>query len=766
MDFRKKILIFVGMICFMSVCILGAMHYVNAEQSETTEKNVKIKSSPIQSGTMEALSNRQVHPFKEDQLENQFDLDGFTKIAQSESSELWLNETWNTLRIKNKKTGYIWGGTAVEGAEGLSKSWNNYSNSIVAIECFDESGMQKRYSLTSDANTTYHIKENGFTLFADFSEIGISFETEVVFENNKLSFSVKEESITEGTNEQTFRLATMIFLPFLGASHSDEVDGYMLIPDGSGALIRFQKPAQYSSTFAAKVYGKDLGIETLLVPSDLNAHRPNDYMVQEPQILMPIYGVVHGAYQNGFLSVIERGAEYASIMATPAITNNPYNWAAACFEFRQKYVKNISRKEGAGAVVPQEHRNEISPALSIYILDGKEAHYDGMAVFYRDLLNSQNELKEVSMDNEKFPIRIEVLGGDLREEFIGKSFQLFTNTKEASQIVERLWNKGMTNLSFIYKGYTKNNEAGRAFISKVGNKSDFYKLEEQVEREGGRFYYYLNPLSANVDQINKRKEAANNLSNMVIKLNRSNKALMYQDTFFYRLSEVERRIEKVLENKGYGDSTQFAVDELSYRLFGDFTSKRESTRGENLEYTMKLIEKTAGNKAIPMYTPNQYLWKYTSEFYNVPLSGGQFLYETDTVPFIQIVLSGSIPMFGLPLNTGTYSTERLLRHIEYGVAPSFIVNACDSIALYKTAQEDYFSTNFDDWEEFLHEAYDFISKALQPVQGQAIIEHKAIEDGFICVTYENGTKVYVNYTDVQKSDGNVTVNPNWYSVVE
>ena len=52
-----------------------------------------------------------------------------------------------------------------------------------------------------------------------------------------------------------------------------------------------------------------------------------------------------------------------------------------------------------------------------------------------------------------------------------------------------------------------------------------------------------------------------------------------------------------------------------------------------------------------MYQPNGYLWKYTSEMYDLPLTGGQLLYESDTVPFLQIVLNGSADLFSAPVNT-------------------------------------------------------------------------------------------------------------------
>ncbi|MDD4494547.1 MAG: DUF5696 domain-containing protein [Eubacteriales bacterium] len=751
----------------VSVLYMKSEYMANATSAEGEAAALKMETRSLASDMMEALSNRQVHPFISAETKNQFDLAGFEMVADTEQVELWLCREWNTLRIRNKNTGYLWGGLPLTGAEGLNKTWNNYGNSIAAIECFDESGTEKRYGLSENAVTEYIINDKGFECQVNFGELGISFTVSVSLNNNKLTFHIDEESITEGIDNSLFRLKSITFLPYLGASFSDSIDGYMMIPDGSGALIRFQKPAQYTSTFAGRVYGKDLGIEPLGQPSDLQAYRPNDYVIEEPQVIMPVYGIVHGVKQNGVFAVIEKGAEYASILATPALSNNPYNKVSARFEFRQKYNKNINRKKGAGAVVPQEHRNRISPQLSLFIINGREAHYDGMAGLYRDILLKGKVLQKTNNNGAGVPIKLELLGAGLRKEFIGKSLRIFTDVADISRIAELLSAKGITNVSYVYKCYTKNNEVGSGWLGKLGSKNEFGSLLNQINAYNGRFFLYLNPVSANKDQVNVRTEAANNLSNVVIEVSRNNNALMYDSTYFYRFDNVSDRMSAAADSfKDLDHLTGFALDEITYRLYGDFTSGREKTRDENLTTIISLADSFAGDRKLPLYQPNEYLWKYASEFYSTPLSNGQFLYETDTVPFLQIVLSGSMQLYGASLNTGSYSQERLLRHIEYGVAPSFTVTKCDSLALYKTTQEDYISTNYGDWEGYIEEAYHTVSDALDMAYGHSIIEHIALEDGFIKVTYDNGVKIYVNYTPEEKTDGEVKVQPGWFRAVQ
>ena len=162
--------------------------------------------------------------------------------------------------------------------------------------------------------------------------------------------------------------------------------------------------------------------------------------------------------------------------------------------------------------------------------------------------------------------------------------------------------------------------------------------------------------------------------------------VMYADTWYFRPSEVARRLAAAVGNATYGDA--IALDGISFQLYGDFTSGHEMQRDAVLEQTLTLVEELDQGK-IPMYQPNGYLWKYTSEMYDLPLTGGQLLYESDTVPFLQIVLNGSADLFSAPVNTRGCSTDRLLRMVEYGVYPSFVVTSAESTELYGTAQEPY-----------------------------------------------------------------------------
>ncbi|HWP22474.1 MAG TPA: DUF5696 domain-containing protein [Candidatus Cryosericum sp.] len=702
----------------------------------------------------EGASNRQVHLFSQEPVTSGFDVSGFRKVAGSAKAELWLNEQYGTLRIVALDTGYVWGALPLEDAEGLNKSWNGYGNSIAAIECFDESASVTRLSFGKDARVNYEETPEGLLCQADFGEVGIRFSVLVKLDGDRINFSLVPGSLEEGLNGSTYSIKSLTFLPYLGASLNDSIDGYLFIPDGSGALIRFQKARNYSSTYAARVYGSDMGITST---ASMTAY----YMKDEPQVYMPVYGVVHGARQNALFGVVESGAEYTSIIATPAQANNPYNAVSARFEYREKYVKNINRREGAGATIAQEEKNPVTPSLSLYVLTGDEAHYDGMAVKYRSILEQSGTLTRSGSQGET-PLRVEVLGADKKVEFFGMSEKVFTTAEQAGEIAKAIAESGVQRLDMVYRCYAQNNEAGAKPVARLGDKEAFQKLHDTLLALGGTLYYRLDPLKANEDQITLRTEAANNLSAMEITTYTGEEWSLYDHFYYYRLSEAEKRVERAREQNVYDGS--FALDGISHLLYSDFTSKHVHTRAENLASGAALTAELAESGRIPMYQPNEYLWQYASSAYDMPVNSGQYLYVTDTVPFLEMVLGGSAELFCEPMNVGVYSRPYFLRLIEYGVFPSFAVTACDSYDLFQTAQEGYYSTAFADWQPQMLEAYGYLSGALNQIGSRTIVRHECVEEGLIRVTYDNGARVYVNYTPTQKTCDGVTVQPNDYAV--
>ncbi len=98
--------------------------------------------------------------------------------------------------------------------------------------------------------------------------------------------------------------------------------------------------------------------------------------------------------------------------------------------------------------------------------------------------------------------------------------------------------------------------------------------------------------------------------------------------------------------------------------------------------------------------------------------------------------------------------------------PSFVVTESESIELYNTAQEKYSSTNFNDWEKSIVDSYRLVSDGLSNVAGSSIMRHDALDKGLIRVKYENGTMIYINYTDMPQQADNRNIPAKSYLTVD
>jgi uncharacterized protein Usg len=131
------------------------------------------------------------------------------------------------------------------------------------------------------------------------------------------------EKVWDPKNEEevSYPLNSLSVLPYFGAGSVDD-EGYMFIPDGSGALIYFNRSAPLAEPYSRRVYGQDHAAVPL---------REYSSMLKE-QIYLPVFGVVKGG--QAFLAIIEEGDASSRIEAMLPGMRDSYNKVWASFEVR------------------------------------------------------------------------------------------------------------------------------------------------------------------------------------------------------------------------------------------------------------------------------------------------------------------------------------------------------------------------------------------------------------------------------------------------
>src|SRR4029079_18279185 len=109
---------------------------------------------------------------------------------------------------------------------------------------------------------------------------------------------------SELTDDERTPLLSISPLPNFGAAIDDE-KGYLLLPDGPGALVRFKSVhATYVQNFAEEIYG---------LPTYTFVPKPTR------DVRMPIFGIAYSdAQPAAVLGIVTQGDHHAQLEGSPA----------------------------------------------------------------------------------------------------------------------------------------------------------------------------------------------------------------------------------------------------------------------------------------------------------------------------------------------------------------------------------------------------------------------------------------------------------------
>jgi hypothetical protein len=176
--------------------------------------------------------------------------------------------------------------------------------------------------------------------------------------------------------------------------------------------------------------------------------------------------------------------------------------------------------------------------------------------------------------------------------------------------------------------------------------------------------------------------------------------------------------------------------------------------------TIDLFEATFASSPLPINakTPNAYLWKHIDRFLETPVFPTQYILQTDTVPFLQLVLHGTMEMYAPYANFSFYTQRDILRMIDYNVYPSFALTYEPAHLLSSTNSLKYFSTEYAVYRDIIKRVHTEVSAALSQVKGREWLNRTVLAEGVILNEYSGGIKILINYTDDSYVYSGVTVN--------
>lgn len=665
----------------------------------------------------------------------------FEKVLTVGQFELWIDPTTGTsgtgaIRVVNTQTGYVWCSDVPNYSVSSNSTKRAMKSSIQMSYTSIDKPREFKYDVTANSNIDLQIDKSQLANSIISYKINhtaskIEFTYTIKLTNHGLEFELLRSSIKE--NNPKFILKDIQVFPYLGTTINKETPGYVFIPSGNGALVRYSSESILSSTgYTQRYYGSD----------------ENYLGNNEADILsLPVFGMVHGVDQDAMFTRIKSGAAMAKLTYIPAVANNPFNRAYNTFTYREATSINIPG--GSKVDVYDEELCNEDISISYSFLSNEKANYVGMATRYRQELVSDNILIS-NPQSGSTNVHIDVFGGETENGILFDKFVKMTTTNQILKINDELSdiidNHIVYTLRGFYNGgYSYQSYHNTKFNSKLGSLSDL---------EGLDYSLYYNP----VESYNEKLSYP---SNVLVSMNNEKHYIEMEKNEKYKFyTNVDSVVSGVVATLEKYDNV--AIDALGYRLYGD------ENAGYRRTDTMNKYEQLFGSKQQKLYRPNEYLLSNTSDYLTAPLYHGRLRFITDSVPFLQIALRGYVDYYSSYLNFSTNQEIDMLKCIEYGSNPAYLISYEESHLLSNTLSNHLYATHYESNKATMMHQITEITNALNHVVGQTIADRQVLQSGVVVVSYSNNVKIYVNYNSASdyKINDQTVVKAMSYKVVE
>ncbi|MCS6843790.1 MAG: DUF5696 domain-containing protein [Caldilineales bacterium] len=672
----------------------------------------------------------------------------YRPAAENERFQLYVDFDTLAFKLVDRRSGYVWhsGVDELQPGDRLNRAWQAFARSGVSIEHLDRKAVPKRLSL-ANANRTLTVTPAADGVDADlaFDDVGIRLRLSLRLEEDGVRVEVPFASIREENPD--FRLGVLYLYPFLGATRGGSVPGYMLLPDGTGSLVRFADATKARNMFYGRYYGPDLGMAAVL-PFDPQVNRPLP-------LSAPVYGLVHGEGQHAMLSVVERGAAYAELQVHPAGIITNFNFIHHAFIYNQSYFQATNRA-GAGVTTVQAQPNAFDVVVHYRFLTGADADYVGLARSYQRYLVERGMLRRRDVGrSDAIGVRLEFLGGDKEKVLLWSRFVPMTTVAQMRDILADL---AIPRAEAVYYGWQPSGASSMPprrlrLEPALGDLDDLRRLAQEVQAGGGQLSLYLDPQAALVDEpgYSPRNDLAMAITNVNLRGFNRNHPNYYLS--FRPLQALYTPLAESVAEAGLG----LALDGVSNVVYSDFRKSAPMNREQAIQARRELLAQV--DLPLAFYRPNDYLFDLMRAYFDMPLGDNGYIYTHEAVPFLPVVLAGYVPYYGTALNFSPNLQEDLLRHADFGIYPSFFVTYEGTAAMLNTASNWIFTSAYAQWKEPIQQAYRWLNGVLGPVVGQEIVGRRQLADGVFATAYANGLEVVVNYTDRPFAAGGLTVPP-------
>ncbi len=677
----------------------------------------------------------------------------FQLVAENDALRLYLHPSSTQVIVEDKRNGRFWSSNPVAGLNGGEGPSSDREQAVFFLLYTDarRSDPSFKHTLSAEPEIGYASIERGVWVEYRIPSLGMQFDIVYQLGPDYLEVRVPQSTMAEGA-ENVF--AGIDLLPYFGAI-TGNTEGYFLVPDGPGAIIR-TRPEQpkFRRRYEAEVYGPAL----LSFEDDRPASGSNRRL--KPGITMPVFGEISDG--AGFLAILTRGATDSEILIEMSNRPDGLNRISPRFIYRRQAEFPISRAVLATKV--EDDRIPVDHIVRYVFLPGPDASYVDMAEVYREYLLSERGVDRLA--GTIYPLHLRLFMGVEKWAFPFSEFISMTTFDQAISILEALEERGVGQMIVTLVGWEDGGYGGRWPYrlppdGRLGGWEGLRRLAEYSASKG-----HLLVLE---DQYLWSQDHTGGLlvrNDAIRALNRLPMISEFEPVFLLNsvLARI-RHVEPVVPRLAEAGVDGVLVQGIGTAAMADYNRQHPQGRFEFVNFwrdTLGYIKDQTG--WVGVVGSNDYTLGSVDHLAQVPLDRLDYEFFEETVPFLPIVVHGLATYSGTPQNLMANIGPDVLRQLEYGAVPTFELTYESPWQLGPTIYNDLFSSEYDVWLDEVVTAYRMAQDQLGHTWAQFIVDHQRLAPRVFSTTYEDGTRVIVNYGNSDYTDGTVTIPAGGYEI--
>ncbi len=558
--------------------------------------------------------------------------------------------------------------------------------------------------------------------------------------------------------DETFiTLNDIMITPYFGAGVLDKdtesKDGYIFFPDGTGSIMEFadlyNEHVQVSVARTNQVYGPDYAYYSVEGSQHQETIRMPVYgLVDTEKISVPLPTETEGEEpiymdmetMRGFLAIVTEGDALTDIAVEFGATTHPF--ASVYSQVTPRPSDEYSLENAISAsgssdqkwTVVSERKYTGNYTTKIVMLTDKvlgdelivnpdnnidsyyRADWVGMAHAYRDYLVKNGVINRLTETKSQLPLYLETFGSfETTEKIMSMPVTVdkaLTSFADVQKMYLDLKTAGITNVNFRLVGFANGGMDARYPVKlkwekAVGGSDGFEDLLADAAAKGYGVYPDFDFLyigaTGMFDGISEKDSSVRTVDDRYA--SKQIYDAVYQDFFTYfdicvASSHLTDFYDTFAEKYGDYEAKGISLALLATDLNSNFDEDDPTTREDAKNDYVQLLKKAAEKYSVMSEGGNIYAVTYTDHMLNMPIESSNYSTSSHTVPFLGMVLHGYVNMAGSALNEAGDVNYNIMRSIENGMAPYYILSynsKATSLLKQDIALSQYYSIRYDIW---------------------------------------------------------------------